>query len=112
MRTMGLGFLSSVVFYVVVGILFLVLLPFISYPPHIGLTGILSIITAYGLFSKRYWSIWLVVALFFVSTVFSLFTLYYTVGTDWLVSLGMIAYAVLSWLFTGYLLNNRKKLED
>jgi hypothetical protein len=106
---MGLGPQLACVFYAVIGVVFLVLLPFNDYPPHIGLTGILSLITAYGLFQKRFWSVWLVAALFFVANVFSLVTLYFTLSTDLLFSLGLIAYLVLSWFFTVYILNDRKK---
>ena len=106
---MGLGPLLSFVFFAVAGVALLVLLPFTDYPPHLGLTGILSLITAYGLFMKRFWSVWLVAALFFVVNVFCLITLYYTISINWLASLGLIAYLVLTWLFTLYILNDRKK---
>jgi len=108
-RTMGLGPLLAFVFYAVIGTVFLVLLPFNDYPPHIGLTGILSLITAYGLFMKRFWSVWLAAALFFVVNVLSLVTLYFTLSTNLLVSVGLIAYLILSWFFSFYVLNSRKK---
>lgn len=108
---MGLGPLLCVAFYGIIGILFFVLLPFNNYPPHVGLTGILSLITAYGLFTKRFWAPWLVAALVFVATAFSLVTLYFTLISDLLVSFILIVYAVLSWLFTIYILNDRKKFE-
>jgi SNF family Na+-dependent transporter len=99
-KTMGIRALAPIAFYGVVGILFLVLLPFASFPPHIGLTGIMSLITAYGLFTKRSWTKWLVIALFFVATTISLYTLYYITFSNWIVSISMIAYAVLTWVFT------------
>jgi hypothetical protein len=103
--------LAPVAFYGAVGVLFLVLLPLANFPPHIGLTGILSLITAYGLFKKRFWATWLVVALFFVATTFSLYTLYYVIFSNWIVGLSMIVFAVLIWLFTAYTLSKRKPLE-
>ena len=106
---MGLGPLFSFAFLAVAGVILLVLLPFTDYPPHLGLTGILSLIAAYGLFMKRFWSVWLVAALFFVVNVFCLVTLYYTVALSWLASLGLIAYGILTWFFTLYILNDRKK---
>ena len=109
LKTMSFGSQLAFAFYAVVGVVFLILLPFNSYPPHLGLTGILGLITAYGLFMKRFWSVWLVAALFFVANVFSLVTLYYTLSTNLLISLGLIAYLVLSWFFTFYILNGRKK---
>jgi hypothetical protein len=111
LKTMGLGSLLSVAFYGIIGILFFLLLPFNNYPPHLGLTGILSLITAYGLFMKRFWAPWLVAAFVFVATTFSLVTLYFTLTSDLLVSLGLIVYVILTWLFTIYILNDRKKFE-
>ncbi len=108
-KTMGLGSQLAFAFYAVVGIVFLVLLPFSGYPPHVGLTGILSLITAYGLLMKRFWSVWLVAALFFVANVFSIVILYYTLTTNLLISAGLLVYLVLSWFLSFYVLNSRKK---
>lgn len=96
--------LAPVLFYSVVGVLFLVLLPFSSYPPHIALTGIMNLITAYTIFTKRSWAKWLIAALFFVATTISLYTLYYVITSNWLVSVSLIAYAVFTWIFTAHLL--------
>ena len=111
LKTMDIRALAPVAFYGAVGVLFLILLPLANFPPHIGLTGILSLITAYGLFKKRFWATWLVVALFFVATIFSLYTLYYIIFSNWIVGISMIAYAVLTWLFTAYTLSKRKPSE-
>jgi hypothetical protein len=92
--------LASIAFFWVVGVILLVLLPFSGFPPHVGLLGITSIIAAYGLLMQRKWATWLVTALFFVATVFTLYTLYYVSATDAVASAGMIAYAVLTWIFT------------
>jgi len=108
LKTANVRTLAPVAFYSAVGILFLVLLPFANFPPHVGLTGILSLITAYGLFKKRFWATWLVVALFFVATTFSLYTLYYIVFSNWIVGISMIVYAILTWVFTAYTLLKRK----
>ncbi len=105
----NLGSLASVAFYGIAGILLLVLLALSGFPPHIGLIGITSLITAYGLLRKRSWAIWMVAALFFVATAFSLYTLYYVLSTDALASIGMIAYAVLTWIFTAYAISKREK---
>jgi SNF family Na+-dependent transporter len=110
-KTMGIRALAPIAFYGVVGILFLVLLPFANFPPHIGLTGIMSLITAYGLFMKRSWAKWLVIALFFVATTISLYTLYYITFSNWIVSISMIAYAVLTWVFTVRTLLKEKSSE-
>ena len=103
--------LASVAFYGIVGLIFLIMLPLSGFPPHIGLIGITSIVAAYGLLMKRTWANWLVAALFFVATVFSLFTLYYVIAIDAVAATTMIAYAVLTWIFTAIVVVNRKNNE-
>ncbi|MGB9914578.1 MAG: hypothetical protein ACPLIG_05405 [Candidatus Bathyarchaeales archaeon] len=104
--------LAPVAFYGAVGIIFLVLLPFANFPPHIGLTGILNLIAAYGIFKKRAWAMWLVAALFAVGTTLSLYTLYVIAFSNWLVSISMAAYAILTWVFTAYVVAKRKQQES
>ena len=103
--------LASIAFYGIVGIIFLIMLPLSGFPPHVGLMGIASIVAAYGLLLKRTWANWLVAALFFVATVFSLFTLYYVMATDAVASASMIAYVALTWIFTAIVVVNRKNNE-
>lgn len=103
--------LASIAFFGIVGIIFLIMLPLSGFPPHVGLIGITSIVAAYGLLLKRTWADWLVVALFFVATVFSLFTLYYVIAVDAVAATTMIAYAVLTWIFTAIVVVNRKNKE-
>jgi hypothetical protein len=107
-KTLSIAALVPIAFYGLVGVLFLVLLPFANYPPHIALTGIISVITAYGLFTKRLWAKWLVVVLFFVATTLSLCTLYYFIFSDWIVSASMIAYVAFTWVFTARTLSKSK----
>lgn len=102
LKNAGLGTLASMAFYAITGATFLVLLPLSNYPPHIGLTGLMSLITAYGILSKRSWAKWLVAALFFVATTISLYTVYFILMSNLLVSVLFIAYAVLTWYFTYY----------
>src|SRR4030065_195983 len=102
LKNVSVGNLAPVVFYGVVGVLFLVLLPIANYPPHIGLTGIVSLIAAYGLFAKRWWALWLVVALFLMAATISLYTLFFTLLSNLLVSLGLILYLLLSLYFMYY----------
>lgn len=103
LRNIELGVVAPIGFYGVAGIILLALLPFANFPPHIGLTGILSLVTAYGLFKKRFWTIWLVAALFAVVTTVTLITLYYVAFSNLVVGISMVAYAVLTWVFTLYL---------
>ena len=100
--------LATIAFYGIAGIILLALLHFSGFPPHIGLMGIVSLFAAYGLLMQRKWANWLVVALFFVATTF---TLYYVIATDAATSIGMIAYAALTWIFTVVVVKNRKSSE-
>jgi hypothetical protein len=92
--------LASIAFYGVAGLILLIMLPLSGFPPHIGLLGITSVFAAYGLHFQRRWATWLVAALFFVATVFSLYTLYFVISTDAITAAGMAAYAILTWVFT------------
>lgn len=105
----SVGMFTAFVFYALAGIIFLAVLA-IDYltPPHLGIIGILSLITAYGLFKKRNWSLWVVVALFFVGTTFSA----YTFGKDLLLNISVTAYLILTWIFTIYVAVKRRTLES
>jgi hypothetical protein len=100
--------LAGAAFYGLAGLVLLALMAMNGFPPHVALLGITSLIAAYGLFMKRGWAKWLVVALFFVVSTFTLFTLYYVLATDALASAGMIGYAVLTWVFTALVVIKRK----
>jgi hypothetical protein len=102
LKNINMGTLAPIIFYAATGIIFLILLPLANYPPHIGLTAVMSLITAYGLYTKRRWAKWLVGALFFVATTISLYTVYFILLSNVLVSIGLIAYAVITWYFTYY----------
>jgi hypothetical protein len=105
LKNANVGTTASVIFYAVVGIVFLVALPFVNYPPHIGLTGIMSIVAAYGLFTKRAWAPWLVVALFLVALTITAFTLFFSMFVNWPVNLGLIVYLIVSFYFMYYTLS-------
>jgi len=100
--------LASIAFYGVAGIVFLILMATSGFPPDVALIGIVSVITAYGLLMRRGWALWLVVALFFVVTTFTLYTLYFVVATDAVAAAGMAVYAVLTWIFTAIAVWKRK----
>ncbi|HUJ85107.1 MAG TPA: hypothetical protein VLV84_05830 [Candidatus Acidoferrales bacterium] len=104
--------LASIAFYGIAGIVFLVLMAINGFPPDVALIGIVSIIAAYGLFMRRAWAIWLVAVLFFAASTFTLYTLYFVAATDALAATGMIAYAVLTWIFTALVVWNRKNQTD
>ena len=100
--------LASLVFYAIAGIMLLVFLPLTSYPPQLALLGVISLVTAYGLFAKRAWAPWLVAILLVAATTFSLYTLYAVGFSNLLLGLSMIAYAVLTWVCALYVLLRRK----
>jgi len=112
LKTANVRTLAPVAFYGAVGIIFLILLPLANFPPHIGLTGIMSLITAYSIFKKRFWATWLVIALFAVATTISLYTLYVIAFTNWIVTISMVAYAILTWVFTACIMLKRKTTES
>ncbi len=100
--------IASIAFYAVTGIILLVFLPLSGFPPHLALISIVSLITAYSLFTKRAWAPWLVGILFLVNSVFSLYTLYSVGFSNALTALSMIVYAVLTWIFSLNILLRRK----
>ena len=107
-----IGMFASFAFYAAAGIICFVLFLLANFPPHIGIISILSLIAAYGLFRKRVWAIWLVVMLFFIVTTFSAYTLYHFLDKDLLLAISMIAYLILTWVFTAYTASKRKILES
>jgi len=105
------GMLATSIFYAIVGIVFLGLLPLSGFAPHIGLLGIFSLVTAYGLLRKRAWSLWLVAILFVTGTTFALFMIYNVLPSAFLLGLGIIAYLILTWVFTAYAAVRRRTFE-
>jgi len=105
LKNLSIGATASVIFYAAAGIIFLVVLPFVNFPPHIGLTGMMSIVAAYGLFTKRAWAPWLVVALFLVALTISAFTLFFSMFVNWPVNLVLVVYLILNFYFMYYTLS-------
>ncbi len=104
LKNLTRGTLASLVFYAATGIIFLILLPFANYPPHIAFTGLMSLIAVYGLYTKRGWTKWLIGAYFFVATTIALYTVYFILLSNVLVTAGLLVYAVLTWYFTYYVI--------
>lgn len=105
------GIFASMLFYVVAGLVFLVLL-LSSNAPQMGILGIFSLIAAYGLFKKRSWSIYSVFILFFSGTVFAVYMLYYGAVSDLTTGLLALVYLALTWVFTIFVATKRKTLES
>lgn len=106
------GMFATSAFYAIVGIIFFVLLMMASFAPHLGIIGIFSLVTAYGVFRKRAWAIWFVMILFFVGTTFSAFMIYSILGADYILGISAIVYLVLTWVFTTYAVTKRKAFES
>lgn len=106
------GMFVTSAFYAAVGVIFFVLLVMAGFPPYLGIIGIFSLITAYGIFRKRAWTIWLVMILFFVGTTFSAVMIYYVLEIDYVLSIGVVTYLILTWIFTAYVVVKRKSFES
>lgn len=103
--------LAASIFNVAVGILCLAILVMVDFGLiHIGLIGLISLLTAYGLFRRRFWAFWSMFIVTFMATVFALSTLYYTLG-DVPLNVAIISYMALTWVFAIYITLRRGKLE-
>jgi hypothetical protein len=84
-----------------------------------AIIAILSLITAYGLYKMEKWSLWLVVALFFIGNTFGFVTLYFSMGVNgfagttdaMLLNLALIGYIIMTWLATIYIGARKDKLK-
>ena len=96
--------IAALAFYAISGIILLAFLPFIGFPPQLALLGILSLITDYGVFTKRRWAPWLLFVLFAAASTFSIYTLAVAGFSNALIGISITVYAVLTWIFAGYIL--------
>lgn len=106
------GIFAASVFYAATGILFFTILT-LTDPNliHIGLIGIISLATAYGLFRRRFWALWSVSAVAIIATVFAFSMLYYIMGSDILTDVAVVVYLILTWISAIYVAVRRNKLE-
>jgi len=107
----SVGLFAAAVFYAVVGVISFVVLASDIGLIHIGIIGVFSLITAYGLLRRRIWAVWFVAVLFLLATTVSAYTLYLLAGRDPALDVSMILYFALTWIFTGYVAVKRKALE-
>jgi hypothetical protein len=105
------GMAATLFFYLVVGTIFIALLPLTGFPPHVGIIGTFSLVAAYGILKKRSWAIWPVIVLFFVAITFSIYTLYYYLLSDYILGIGALVYFIATMVFTGYVFSKRRSLE-
>lgn len=109
------------VFYSVVGVAQLVILALLNFAPFIfGVLAVLSFIAAYGLFTVKKWSVWLVIGLFFPQLVFGAVTLYaaflqYTAYQDitlLLLNIALAIFIVLIFISFVYVAAKRKSFQQ
>jgi len=107
------------IFYGVVGIAEIAVLAMSNFLPMAGALAVLSLIAAYGLFTARKWSVWLVIGLFFPQFVFGAVTLYasilayslYPTVNLLLLDALLILFIVLSFVSFVYLAAKRKSFQ-
>jgi uncharacterized membrane protein (DUF2068 family) len=84
-----------------------------------GILGALSLLTSYGLFRMKKWSVWLVMALFLPEMAFGITTLYFSSLMQsffptvevLLFHLTLIAYLILVFISFFYLMTKKKKFK-
>ncbi len=113
------GMFFFALFYLVAGVANFVILGIYGFSLfHVALVAVLSLIAAYGLYRVQRWSLWVVVALFFIATTYDAFLLnafwasYATildVGSLFAV-IALIAYLILTLVATIYVVARRKNL--
>jgi hypothetical protein len=110
-------FLFSV-FYVIAGLaeLFYIVISNFTAPPHIGVLGLLNLLTAYSVFKMKRWSVPLVIALFFLGITFGAPVLYYSItqpfeGTS-LFQAALIAYLLMALAASIYVTAKREKFTE
>lgn len=108
------------VFYAVVGVLQLAMLAIVDVRMFwIGILAVLSLIAAFGLFTVRKWSVWLVIGLFFPQIVFGASTLYSSVlfysfsteSTLLLLDVTLSLFLILSFVSFVYVAAKRKTFQ-
>ena len=114
----GLALFS--VFYLVAGIGNIIILVMNNFnPPHVALVALLSLISAIGIYRLEKWSLWLVVALFFIVTTYGSFMLNFYLeenpinlgSVNWAVVLIWTIYLLLTWVATIYVVAKRGDLK-
>ena len=114
------GLVIFTVFYLVAGIGNIIILAMNNFnPPHVALVALLSLISAIGIYRLEKWSLWLVVALFFIVTTYGSFMLNFYLeenpislgSVNWAVVLTWTIYLLLTWVATIYVVAKRGDLK-
>ena len=109
------------IFYIIVGVIQIIALASTNFALFTsGILAVLSFIAAYGLFTAKKWSVWLVIGLFFPQFVFGVVTLYasilsyatYQEATFMLLNIALAAFIVLSFISFVYVAAKRKSFQQ
>ena len=111
-----LGVAVVSIFYVIVGIVQLIILAMSPIPP-IGVLAILCLVAAYGLIQMRKWAVWLVMILLFTEITLAAMPLYFSImqqqtffpNLEWsLLHIMLVFYAVAILVASIYVLVKRQ----
>jgi len=109
------------VFYAIVGVAQIIVLALSDFAIFTsGVLAVLSFIAAYGLFTVKKWSVWLVIALFFPQFVWGVVTLYasilsytlYQEAAFMLLNIALATFIVLSFVSFVYVAAKRKSFQQ
>ena len=109
------------IFYIIVGVVQIIVLALTNFALFTsGILAVLSFIAAYGLFTVKKWSVWLVICLFFPQFVFGVVTLYasilsyttYQEATFMLLNITLTAFTVLSFISFVYVAAKRESFQQ
>ena len=108
------------IFYIIVGVVQIIVLALTNFALFTsGVLAVLSFIAAYGLFTVKKWSVWLVICLFFPQFVFGVATLYasiltyalYQEATFLLLNIALTVFIILSFTSFAYVAAKRKTFQ-
>jgi len=104
--------LSFAVFYLISAVFFFYSLVMDPSMIHVGLIGILSLITAFGVFRRERWSVWLAFLVFCIANAFSITTLLNPLTAEiggTILEVTLIVYLIIIWISTFYLIAKREE---
>ncbi|MCW4016232.1 MAG: hypothetical protein NWF06_07675 [Candidatus Bathyarchaeota archaeon] len=103
------------IFYIIVGIAQLGYFAIESFaaPPHIPVLGLISLITAYSVFTMKKWTLPLVAGLFFIGMTFGATTLVNSLALQtfpdaMLFNIALIAYMIVLLIASAYIIKSRE----
>jgi hypothetical protein len=113
------GMFAFALFYLVAGVINIVILGVYGLGLfHVALVAVLSLVTAFGLYRLQSWSLWLVIALFFIATTYGVFMINVSAASyaataslsSLLAIVVWLAYLILTLIATLYIAAKRRIL--